>query len=606
LKSLLLLWKTVAEELATRCCTSASLDFKTVKDRSKKEGKPFLTITLPNLGKAIELSLDQGFADRRLYTQFRCKGELPLFLGGFLDRIFDRNTGWLLDEPCVDAILAVRQLTLMFGKIKEPCSDARTRRAMRDFIECDSDVRESEVQWIDQKDQFTELSDVLFRSLFTSLDRKVVRGEIIPKHGPGATADRLVANEKFMQNSWTSRLEEVFPFGEYLFPSFSYWEQFENVDVREPGAEIPVRVIPVPKTAKTPRIIAIEPTCMQYVQQGLLEVINAGIRANTLERKTNHLRFLICSDDQEPNRVLAKEGSEFQNLATLDLSEASDRVSARLVHAMLRNHPHLRKAVFACRSTRADVPSNNGCETIELAKFASMGSGLCFPIEAMVFLTCVFHGIQSDLSHPLTQRDIKSYLGRVRVYGDDIIVPVEHVRSVIRSLEFFGAKVNRGKSFWTGKFRESCGKEYYDGHDVSICRVRSGIPSSLKNVAEITSTVSLRNHFYRSGYWSTARWLDSLLSRILKHYPVVADESPVLGRYSFLGYETQRICGVLHRPLVKGYVESASSPPNVLDDYGALLKFHLKRGREPSEDGHLERSGRPHAVNIKLRWCVPY
>jgi hypothetical protein len=605
LKSLLLLWKTVARETATWCCTSADFDIKTVEARTKTEGKSFLTITLPAYGKAFENSLDQGWLDLRLFTSWKCRGELPLFLGGFLDRVFDRDTGRLLDEPCVDAIIAVRQLTLMFGKLFEPCSDARTRKAMREFIECDNTVKAMEVQWNDRIDLFCRISSMLFGDLFTAVDRKIYFGDILPKHGPGATADRLVGNEKFSLLTWTARLESIFPFGEYIFPSASYWEQFEAVDILEPDAEVPVKVTPVPKTAKTPRIIAIEPTCMQYVQQGLLEVISEELRSPkvTGSRRINHLRDLICSDDQVPNQELAYEGSRYGDLATLDLSEASDRVSSQLVFHMLRSWPHLRKAAFASRSTRASVP---GESIISLAKFASMGSALCFPIEAMVFLTCVFIGIEEELNRPLTRKDIMSHLGRVRIYGDDIIVPVEYVHSVIRSLELFGAKVNRNKSFWTGKFRESCGKEYYDGTDVSIVRVRHMHPSSLRDATEVISWISLRNQFYKAGYWQTAKWLDSKLSRIVKHYPVVAESSPVQSRHSYLGYETQGTCKHLHSPLVKGYVIVSNSPINTIDEYGALLKFFLKRSVEPYAEGHLERSGRPRSVALKPRMASPF
>lgn len=605
MKSLLLLWKTVARETATWCCTVADHDINTVVARSNEEGKSFLTITLPAFGKAFERSLDQGWIDRSLFTSWKWKGGLPRFLGGYLGRVFDRDSGRLLDEPCVDAIIAVRQLTLMFGKLFDLCSDARVDQAMRDFIECDINVRDMEVNWIDHVDRFSRISSMLFADLFSSIDRKIYYGNIIPKHGPGATADRLVGNEKFNLLTWTSRLESVFPFGDYLFPSASYWEQYDRVDIKEPGSEVPVKVTPVPKTAKTPRIIAIEPTCMQYVQQGLLEAISEEIRSRKItgSRKTNYLRLLINSDDQVPNQELAYEGSLTGELATLDLSEASDRVSSKLVFTMLKDWPHLRKAVFACRSTRASVPGEG---VISLAKFASMGSALCFPFEAMVFLTCVFIGIEDELNRPLTRRDIKSFLGRVRIYGDDIIVPVDYVHSVIDSLELFGAKVNHNKSFWTGRFRESCGKEYYDGTDVSIVRVRQEYPSSLRDATEVISWVSLRNQFYRAGFWQTTRWLDSKLSRIVKHYPVVAESSSVLGRHSFLGYETQRMCEHLHSPLVKGYVVATKNPPNPLDDYGALLKYFLKRSADPNAEGHLERSGRPRAVNIKPRWRSPY
>jgi len=167
--------------------------------------------------------------------------------------------------------------------------------------------------------------------------------------------------------------------------------------------------------------------------------------------------------------------------------------------------------------------------------------------------------------------------------------------------------VNRGKSFWNGKFRESCGKEYYDGHDVSIVKVRRVLPTQRKDATEVISAVSTRNQLYWAGYWETVKWLDDKLSRILFRYPLVSSSSPVLGRESVLGYQTDKMDPHTHSPLVRGYVVSTRSPFNRLDDHDALLKFLIKRSDKPffSKD-HLERSGRPVAVNIKLRNASPF
>jgi len=174
-----------------------------------------------------------------------------------------------------------------------------------------------------------------------------------------------------------------------------------------------------------------------------------------------------------------------------------------------------------------------------------MGSALCFPIEAMVFLTIVMIGIENAIGTELDRTALdepgpeRGFRGLVRVYGDDIVVPVPFARSVIEALEAFGLLVNCDKSFWSGNFRESCGKEYYDGNDVSITRVRRLLPSSLTDVQEIVSSVSLRNHFYMNGLWSTAAYLDDLLTKVIP-MPTVKETSPVLGRVSLLGFETQR------------------------------------------------------------------
>jgi len=395
--------------------------------------------------------------------------------------------------------------------------------------------------------------------------------------------------------------------------------------------EIPVRVITVPKTLKTPRIIGVEPTAMQYSQQALAYSILTALM------RVDYLRAMLGFSDQTPNQEMAREGSLYGELATLDLSEASDRVSNQHVRALTSNHVHLHGAVDACRSRKADV---DGFGVLRLAKFASMGSALCFPMEAMVFLTMIFLGIEQELNTSLSRRTIKSFIGRVRVYGDDIIVPVEYVHSVIRSLESFGIRVNSGKSFWNGKFRESCGKEYYDGHDVSITRVRQVFPTKRTHATEVISIVSLRNQLYWAGYWQTCRWLDKEIEEVIKYFPVVLPTSPVLGRHSALGYETERMDEHLYSPLVKGYKVRATPPQDILGEEGALLKCLLTMERrernlpenfsgEPlanawdlsekslhphvnsnsisqmlptSGEDHLKYAGRPRVVNIKLGW----
>jgi hypothetical protein len=599
LKSLILLWKVLAQECANRCRTSATMDIKTVQGRSEHEGLSFLTITLAEFGKDTQKCLDQGFVAPDMFRSFSKHRCLPRFLGGFTERVFDRNTGVLLPTPDVDAILSIRQLTLIFGKIDLPCTPAREEKAISDYVECEKEVKAgfSNILEVDIA-RFSRMSDLLFSSLFSAVDKTIYDGDCVPKHGPGATADKLRGNSKFENRTWTDRLEEVFHCGDFLFPNARYFnEHYDDVRFLEPGSEMPVKVITVPKTQKAPRIIAVEPTCMQYAQQAVSEQLIREIEASYLD-------LYLGFDDQKPNQLMAQKGSLDGTLATLDLSEASDRVPNQLVRVMAHRWPSLLRALDASRSRKADVPGHG---VLRLAKFASMGSALCFPMEAMYFLTLVFLGIEQELNTPLTKKDILSFSGQVRIYGDDIIVPVDYVHSVTHQLEHFGARVGAAKSFWTGRFRESCGKEYYEGHDVSIVKVRRVFPSSRKCVPEVISIVSLRNQLYFAGYWETVKWLDSRIGRVLNHFPYVTESSSVLGRNSFLGYETEREHETLHAPQVKGYVVSARLPRDPLSDSGALLKFFLKRGNLPVADrNHLERAGRPRAVDIKPRWASPF
>jgi len=631
-KSLTSLWSELAEESASWCRTSATQDINTVLRRVEHEGLSFLTITLPDYGKAIQKWLDQGHVGiHSAFRKGRRGGLLPLFLGGFLNRVFDRSSGLLLDEPCVDAIKSLRQLTLGFGKMLLPCSDARKAAATLGYIECEQDVRRSDAGLLESDLlEFSNMFELLFGPLMAQLDRDVMFDHVVPKHGPGSTADHLSGNQKWNQAVWTRRLERVFPAVYHAIPNWRYTHVLGSMNILEPGEELPVKVTLVPKTLKTPRVIAMEPTCMQYMQQGVY------LRFREHFERDRLLSKLIGFADQVPNQELARQGSLDQRTATLDLSDASDRVSNQLVRTALARWPNVARAVDATRSRKAVV---NG-RTLRLAKYASMGSALCFPMEAMVFTTMIFVGIQRSLNTSLTRRDVKRFVGSVRVYGDDLIVPVDHVLSVVQALTTFGSKVGLSKSFWTGKFRESCGKEYYDGHDVSITRVRRLFPTRRQDAAEVGSLVTLRNQLFLSGYWRTARTLDHKIEGLIKFFPTVGRDSSVLGRVSFVGetfgYRFNRIHPSRQTPLVKGFVVTAKPPRDHLEGTGALLKCLIKLGTPPrdshpwldpgaivggplgtyhdatlwasqpqGESEHLERSGRPQRVDIKLRWSSP-
>jgi hypothetical protein len=493
----------------------------------------------------------------------------------------------------------------MFGKMKTRCTKERENAAFAQWLKCEQDVRAADRRLLSEPnrlERFSRIGRLLWADFFSSVDSRIYNDGVMPKHGPGATADKLRGNAKYNQLTWTRRLERDFPHWEYLAPSESFLDRMDSVNILEPGDEIPVKVISVPKTLKTPRIIAIEPTCMQYMQQGVLSMMMQEMPGHT------NPVHLIQFESQEPNQRLAREGSITGTLATLDLSEASDRVSNQHVRLLLANHRWLRLAVDATRSRKADVLQPDGTvKTVRLAKFASMGSALCFPFEALVFATIIFCGIEQALGRPMTKRDVKSLFGRVHLYGDDIIVPVEFVHQVVEELEAFGLRVNTRKSFWTGKFRESCGEEYYDGTPVTVARVRTFLPNHRQDVAELESTVSLRNQLWELAYFDAVRYLDDRIERLIP-FPVTLETSSLLGRRDFvLPSQYERHDNRLHYPLVKGVQAVSKSPASLLDDYGALMKWFLKRGDEPfAQLDHLQRSGRPRSASIKTRWARPW
>jgi hypothetical protein len=615
LKSLITLLSEIARDCAVWCDTSTELDIKTIQGRVEREGKSFLTITLPAFGKDFERSLDQGHVAPSAFPGFHRRQGLPVFLRGFLELVFDPKSGLLLDNPSTTAIRSIRQITLLCGKMAEPCGSKRTRAAMRQYVECEQDVHQGVEEYVGSALQadFTRVGKLLLAPLLSSVSNRLYAEGILPKHGPGATADRLRGNAKYDGKLWTTRLEQVFPHWENLIPSESVLNWTDDVTLLEPGVEVPVKVTPVPKTAKTPRIIAMEPTHMQYVQQGLLELITECVSGD------DYARAFFSSDSQEHNQLLARFGSLHGTLATLDLSEASDRVSNQHVRDLLVNHGILRDAVDACRSRKAELPDGT---IISLAKFASMGSALCFPFESMVFTTAVFVGIEYALNRHLTHSDIKSLIGSVRVYGDDIICPVDYVESIVRVLEGLHLRVNTRKSFWTGKFRESCGKDYYDGNDVSVVRLRTNLPKGRQHVQELVSTVSLRNQLFKAGYSRVVDWLDDRIGDIipfpdiqlptvgyedLPNYGKFLDDgrTALLGRHTFSRQVNPDDSWDphLHRPLIRGATVRSTIPESPLDGVGALMKWFLNsvRGLPPIEDeDHLARAGRANAVRIKV------
>jgi hypothetical protein len=601
------------------CNVSTDLDVNYIEARHKAEGDEFLSITLPSFSQDFERALELGRVTPDLFRGFKRKGKLPEFLGSFMELVFDRSTGCLLDISVdnnesyvsiervstrrISSVKAIRQVCILFKKVELECTLERTAAAFSAYIKCDDEVR-ARTSLLERMPEvqarFIRMKELLFGDVLSELDRQIYNREIRPFHGPGATAEKIVGNHKWSQTEWPERLEHIFPYGEYVSPEWFNSDIFIPDLVPnfiEPGSERPVRVISVPKTQDKPRIIAIEPAAMQYIQQGIMAVLYDTICRN------DFLNSIIGFLDQEPNQLLAKKGSLDGSLATLDLSEASDRVSCLHVELLFKQHRLSSEAVFACRSSKADVPGHG---LVSLAKFASMGSALTFPIEAMVFLTLVFLGIEEELKRPITRLDLMRYSGLVRVYGDDIIVPVNFVDSVIEALESFGYRVNSNKSFWNGSFRESCGKEYFEGHDVSVVKVRSVFPTSRNQVEEVISTVSLRNQLWKQGYFYCVELLDSWITDLIP-FPIVEETSPILGRLSHEPFLCERWDNRLMIPLVRGVVMKPRRRSNVIDGEAALMKFFMKKGFHPYFDkDHLLFGGRPVSVTLKTRMAKPY
>ncbi len=192
----------------------------------------------------------------------------------------------------------------------------------------------------------------------------------------------------------------------------------------------------VPKTAKTHRAIAVEPTLNGLLQKGIDQVMRRRLK-----------RVGIDLSDQSMNQRMAWKGS--LNIgdpySTIDLSSASDSISIELVRYLL---PEAWFAeLSALRASQYMLP--DGSVSI-YEKFCSMGNGFCFPLESLIF---------ASLCHAAGATDFA-------VYGDDIIVRRSTYDLVLRLLKTCGFTPNVSKTFGDGPFRESCGADWYDGNNV--------------------------------------------------------------------------------------------------------------------------------------------
>ncbi|DAD50144.1 TPA_asm: RNA-directed RNA polymerase [ssRNA phage Esthiorhiza.1_3] len=616
MQSLVQLLLRVLEESGTLNSIDTSQDRKTILARYRTEGEAFLTITLASMTSDLYKALDQEKVTDDLFPSFkRRKGEkLPVFLGGFFRSVFDPVTGGLLDTSrqsklAADVVRSMVQITGLLGKLFEQCSESRTLKALERYVENDAKVgydnhfRRERLESLGLNEKSIRVGmHTLFGSSNSFANHMIRSGNLRPKHGPGSVADSLFGNEKWRQDPWPEELEAVFPFGEWAFNSWlNYLDEVDAGQVADPGEIMPVKVITVPKTQKTPRIIAIEPTAYQYMQQGVRGVLEKSYEID------HFAHTMMGYESQLPNQEMARKGSIDGTLATLDLSDASDLVSCELVDIAFTDWPALRQAILGTRSRLARVPVRE--DLLSLNKFASMGSALCFPVEAMMFSVMVLLGCRRVLNPRGTLGETKVLLeGKVRVYGDDIIVPVDCAQSVAAVLEAYGLRVNYAKSFWNGNFRESCGKEYWYGFDITYAKVRYRFPSLQKalsrDVESSVHTIAFRNNLREKSYFDTVEWIDNLLEKRLQGvFPIVGVDSPALGRHNDGQYQTDRYDSHLQKPLVKAYVVNVKSPKSNLEGYGALMKCLVKDSDLPNPDPeHLLRAGRPSALRLKLKY----
>jgi hypothetical protein len=492
-----------------------------------------------------------------------------------LSRIFDQETGRINDEiteyPLYASIVsAVRQICLAFKKIKLPCTPEREKMAVEGFIANELSFQEFSLS-DEARSRFSNVAFVLWNRVLRGLRVDMLS----PRHGPGQTAERRSGNRKYVWQRWHERLEPFFPFaGSAYSPSVGemctqHWV-LNYCSFTPAEEEQPVRVVLVPKTLKGPRVIAIEPCCMQYVQQAVRNELYR--RFESTYPFKGHVNF----SDQGINQALAMASSIDGRLATIDLSDASDRVPLDLAMEMFRSNPDLHDLILACRSTRAELPGTG--EILFLNKFASMGSALCFPVEAMYFYTICVIALLESRNLPVSRKNVVKCASEIFVYGDDILVPVPEAASVLDHLQMYNCKVNTSKTFYSGKFRESCGVDAYAGYMVTPVYLGTAPPENRQQASRLISWIATANQFAKNGYQRVAHVLFEKVEGLLGQLPPVDENSPVLGRISswYPCKLRKRWNKVLQRMEVNVWTPRPVYRTDVLSGYAALMKCLIR------------------------------
>ena len=597
------------------------------------------------LDRALSANKALTASDHRFATMNG--SELPRFLGEFFSKVFAPN-GELLHYSCsldqkvqADSVGVLRQILYSFYKYKLPYNEAECDKVVSSFEKTESDLRlhaeelsrlgialhgfDSScdyLSWrgsqcppdsarpecrsnhmVDRPEESLESGSLLLcdsqkwlpqertvrnfqrlchldaaRTTLKTLFEHFDPFDITPRHGPGAVATKQQLSDKYRWSNISANITSQYPLDAYFFASLGHvcdaYRDFASLTDRD----LPARVILVPKDSRGPRLISCEPVDYQWIQQGLGSALVRHLETHPLTRE--HVRFT----SQETNQFGALIGSSTGRYVTLDLKEASDRVSTELVR-LLFPEPLL-KCLLACRSSSTVLPCG---KEIPLLKFAPMGSSLCFPIMAVTIWVLLHAGAPDAYT-----RD------RIAVYGDDVIVPTAYAENAIEYLESYGLKINRDKSCIGGLFRESCGMDAFNGADVTPVRFRT-VWSSSRRPDVLSAWCEYANAFYDRRWFATYQLITSWLTHVYGYIPdegtsrkrgpylrvSTDDKKPVRSRINFFLQKKEELVWDVQAPKVS----------STLPGWSMLLRHFV----EASHSGGLEE-GRPGDMYYLGKW----
>lgn len=515
------------------------LDLENLSIQCQTRGQALFTLDLPNLDSCLLAGLESGRLQlsgpftRKVSKRVR----VPRLFAGLWLRVFDNNAD-LKPDADVNAIFFLRCLTTLGKRIEVECSDDRIRATQLNYHNIERSLRDATGKWhhdilgpasylqhchlgdavdrpwpvgtlfckeqslsdfdkekLDLLNRIQCVSDLIVSS-WPRFDPITYSGDLERegrgigfKHGRGAVAERLPNWEKSRFVNWSAKLDNTFPWG---LCGTTAGSTLERPSYHEPCS----RLMCVPKTAKSPRLIASEPTSHMWCQQALLSWFETQFK----ESFDGHF---IDLNNQRKSGDMVLSASKTRKYATVDLSDASDRVTCWTVERIFRRNPSVVFALHAARTRYIRDSITDVQNFLKPKKFASQGTATTFPVMSFIML-CIALGscIQGDV----TWSKIRKLRRHVRVYGDDIIVPTYGYARLVSAMDLLQLKVNMAKSYVTGHFRESCGVDGFKGHDVTPVRPKTLVADSPTSCVAVVDTT---NNFLMKGLWHASISLEA-------------------------------------------------------------------------------------------------
>lgn len=265
------------------------------------------------------------------------------------------------------------------------------------------------------------------------------------RFGPGACAERLTHPMRFIRlTEWCDA--GMVPDSPTDFTCHADW-------LCTPVS----RLCAVPKDWDKDRLITVEPALSTYQQQWVRSLILDSIHSGPLRGTAMDLGY---TDGQAIQRRLALTASRTGQDATIDLSDASDRISWEAVQATFPSW--VVDLLWSSRTPYFEKQISGKTRNREILHiFAGMGNATTFAIETLFFSAYV-----------VAEQKVHGLKPWVSTFGDDIIVDSGTVELLLSEGIHAFFKINVAKSFWGAmRIRESCGIFAYSGEDVTVPKV---------------------------------------------------------------------------------------------------------------------------------------